>query len=159
MSDKEIDRLRKAEIKSIYMRGWLWATVISLILIIFFCSREVLADKISGPVKMEVTSVYDGDTFSGTATPWPNISIRVSVRVRGVDTPEIGWRAKCPKEKRLGDIAREFTKESVSGGVLLYDIGEDKYGRTLARVETNRGWDLAEALITAGLGRGYHGRR
>lgn len=50
-------------------------------------------------VPATVVSVYDGDTFTVEARPWPGMTLRTSVRVRGVDTPEI--RGKCQAEKDL----------------------------------------------------------
>ena len=48
-------------------------------------------------VPATVTSVYDGDTIKVEAAVWPGITWAGSVRVLGVDTPEL--RAKCPEEK------------------------------------------------------------
>ena len=44
---------------------------------------------ITGPVAAKVIKVYDGDTFTVEAYPWPGITTKASVRVNGVDTPEI----------------------------------------------------------------------
>ena len=44
---------------------------------------------ITGPVAAKVIKVYDGDTFTVEAYPWPGITAKASVRVNGVDTPEI----------------------------------------------------------------------
>jgi len=53
---------------------------------------------ITGPVSAKVVKVYDGDTFTVEAFPWPGITATASVRVNGVDTPEI--RGKCEAEKQ-----------------------------------------------------------
>ena len=42
---------------------------------------------------------YDGDTLTVDAEPWPGLTARTSVRVDGIDTPEI--RGRCPAEKAL----------------------------------------------------------
>ncbi len=54
-------------------------------------------ETIPGPIPADVIGVYDGDTLTVDAHPWPQITVRTSVRVRGIDTPEI--RGKCSSEK------------------------------------------------------------
>ena len=86
-----------------------------------------------------VTSVYDGDTLKVSATIWPGITWAGSVRVLGVDTPEI--RGKCPEEKAKAIAAREFVKltirkHSIGDEVVLHNVKLGKYaGRVLADVE------------------------
>ena len=53
---------------------------------------------ITGPVSAKVVKVYDGDTLTVEAYPWPGITATASVRINGVDTPEI--RGKCDTEKQ-----------------------------------------------------------
>ena len=53
-----------------------------------------------------VTSIYDGDTFRATIDGWhPLIGERISIRVNGVDTPEM--RGKCEQEKLLARKAKQ----------------------------------------------------
>ena len=69
------------------------------------------AELIPGPINARVVSVYDGDTMTVGAAPWPGLTARTSVRVAGVDTPEI--RGKCQAEKDLAVRARDFVRSSV----------------------------------------------
>ena len=47
----------------------------------------------------EVTRVIDGDTV-GIRVEWGPLELRkLSIRIRGIDTPEKGYRAKCEFEK------------------------------------------------------------
>jgi micrococcal nuclease len=47
---------------------------------------------------LEVTSIYDGDTFRANIEDFPAvIGESMSIRINGVDTPEL--RGKCDKEK------------------------------------------------------------
>ena len=49
---------------------------------------------------LEVTSIYDGDTFRGNIEGFPAvIGDSMSIRINGIDTPEL--RGKCDKEKQL----------------------------------------------------------
>lgn len=75
------------------------------------------ADTIPGPVACRVVSVYDGDTFTAECHPWPQIEVTVSVRVNGVDTPEI--RGKCEAEKRQAKQARDYVRSITGNGVVL----------------------------------------
>ncbi len=43
------------------------------------------ADLIPGPINARVVSVYDGDTMTVDAEPWPGLTARTTVRVAGVD--------------------------------------------------------------------------
>lgn len=104
-----------------------------------------------------VAGVVDGDTLQVRLPGLPGELQPVSVRVRGVDTPETGGRARCEAERRDGARATAFTEAMLrSGSVRFVDPEWDKYGRVLATV-TVAGEDLAAALIRAGRGRPYDG--
>ena len=121
-----------------------------------------------------VVSVYDGDSITVEADIWPGLVWRGSVRVDGVDTPEI--RGGCDEEKRRARQARDFVMGELGlfgptvvpaisptppyepPPITLHDVRRGKYaGRVVARVILGDGTDLADALITAGLGRPYDG--
>ena len=107
-------------------------------------------------VPATVTSVYDGDTIKVEAAVWPGITWTGSVRVLGVDTPEL--RAKCPEEKAAAILAREFVKIIAADHVILHNIKLGKFaGRVLASVQLETGDDLAEQLIEKGHARTYDG--
>jgi len=130
----------------------------ALAFLLILASPVLAAEAIPGPVTARVVSVYDGDTITVDALPWPGVTMRTSVRLAGVDTPEI--RGKCQAEKDLAVRARDFVKARVGNTVRLYDIQHGKYaGRVVARVHTEADADIAGALIAAGLGREYHGGR
>jgi len=91
------------------------------------------------PTQANVTSVYDGDTFT--------LDNGDKVRVGGVNTPELR-----PLEP-YGVEAREATEAFVTGKdvTLIYgSVERDSYGRLLAWVEVE-GDPLADHLITRGL--------
>ncbi len=86
------------------MRHFLIALILTLI------PLSAWAEPIfTGPVAAKVIKVYDGDTFTVEAYPWPGITANTSVRVDGVDTPEI--RGQCEAEKRKAREARDFVKD------------------------------------------------
>lgn len=105
-----------------------------------------------------VLSVYDGDTVKVEAAMWPGLTWTGSVRVQGVDTPEL--RGKCDGEKRKAVAARDFVSERVGKRVTLVNVRKGKYaGRVVARIRLADGTDLTELLIQARHGRPYDGGR
>ena len=107
-----------------------------------------------------ITRVIDGDTVAFEAALLPDpLKKELSIRVFGVDTPEKGHRAQCPKEDVMGKKATEFTKQAVISAkkrqVILMDW--DKYGgRVLGDVILD-GKSLRQGLIANGLAREYYG--
>lgn len=114
---------------------------------------------IVGPVAADVLRVVDGDTLTVRAHIWIGHAVETSVRLTGIDTPEL--RARCAEEREKAREAREFLRRLVGDDpVMLSDIQSDKYGgRVLARVRNAAGADLAQALMRAGLARPYKGDR
>ncbi|MCH7499244.1 MAG: thermonuclease family protein [Nitrospinae bacterium] len=120
-------------------------------------SPILAAPVIQGPVGAHVINVYDGDTFTVEAYPWPGLGAKANVRLNGVDTPEI--RGKCNAENQKAIEAREFVKGLILGElVFLENVKYGKYGgRVIADVKLNGGDTLATKIIHQGLGREYHG--
>lgn len=100
---------------------------------------------------------YDGDTIYVTAANVAPELAEMSVRIRGIDTPEI--RGDCPAEKAMALEARDYVRNLLSNGypVEFTGLAWDKYGgRILATVDVN-GHDLGSMLIAEGLARPYDG--
>ena len=105
----------------------------------------------------QVTSIYDADTFRADIEGWPDIiGKRISVRVNGIDGPEL--KGKCQAEKVVARKAKQHTVELLRGGkvIELRNMQRGKYFRILADVYID-GNSLAENLISAGLARSYEG--
>jgi endonuclease YncB( thermonuclease family) len=107
-----------------------------------------------------ITRVIDGDTvaFQAQFLPAP-LKPELSIRVFGVDTPEKGFRAKCPSEDQRGQAASAFTKQQIANAqkkqIVLMDW--DKYGgRVLGDVILD-GKSLRGMLIQQGFAREYYG--
>ena len=111
--------------------------------------------------KAKVLRVYDGDTITVDADLCFNIKMKASVRVAGIDTPEIRTRNK--EEKKLGYAARDRMKELCGKVVWLESLGGgklDKYGRVLANLYTYKDIkDIAATLIEEGHGVTYDGSK
>lgn len=138
--------------------------IMKYILILVCCLWVQLAHAQKQPIgvtyDVEILRVIDGDTvaFSAPFLPAP-LKKELSIRVYGVDTPEKGFRAKCPQEDAKGKAASEFTKKLVQSAtkrqIVLYDW--DKYGgRVLGDIILN-GQSLRELLIKNGFAREYYG--
>jgi endonuclease YncB( thermonuclease family) len=116
---------------------------------------------IAGPVEADLVAVIDGDTLMVNAKPWPQQTIAVLVRIRGIDTPEL--HAKCESSRQLALAAKDVLAEALStgGGKLsLSDISGDKYfGRVVADVAFGHDKDAASIMLAAGLARPYDGGR
>ncbi|MEL7228734.1 MAG: thermonuclease family protein [Pseudomonadota bacterium] len=113
---------------------------------------------IQGPILAHVVRVRDGDSIDVIAHVWPGTQIRVSVRLAGIDAPEL--RARCGEEKRLAVAARDRLAQLVADGpVYLEQVRGGKYfGRILARVFVD-GIDVQNALLKEKLARPYGGKR
>jgi len=124
--------------------------MIRLIAALLLIPAPALADPpkvISGPITAKVVSVYDGDTFRFDAYPFPRQTIHVSVRLRGVDTPEI--RGKCDAEKAKAILARDFVREEIGDVIRLRNIQDGKYAGRVIADATKDGFSLADILIAA----------
>lgn len=117
-------------------------------------------ETIAGPVSAEIIRVIDGDTILVDASPWPQQTIEVYVRLRGIDAPEL--HSKCAAVREEAERAQTALEEIMpaTGEVQLTRISGDKYfGRILADVTTADGRNPAEVLLTAGYAVSYNGGR
>ena len=122
-----------------------------------FVSSASLAVQYGTFTVSKVISVYDGDTFRVDIDELSPIAGKnISIRVNGVDTPEI--RGKCESEKELAIEARDYVAELLEGAdeILLVDTERGKYFRILAVVMID-GVNLTKLLIDNGLGYAYTG--
>lgn len=126
-------------------------------LLVAFCFGFVLildarSDDLAGPISAEVLKIVDGDTIKVRAMIWVDQTVEVSVRLRGIDAPEL-FRAKCPAEKLLAKTAKASVTAATPVGsiVKLSNIKQDKYGgRVIASVASNEGEGLSERLLAQG---------
>lgn len=105
----------------------------------------------------KVTSIYDGDTFRADIKDYPPIvGDRMSIRVLGIDTPEM--RGKCEKEKLLAREAKKLTVSLLRDAkvIELRNIKRGKYFRLLAHVYADDE-SVGQSLIDHGLAVKYNG--
>ena len=106
--------------------------------------------------KVQLGKVIDGDTFKVYLACRYKVFCRaVSVRVRGIDTPEL--KSKDPAEKERAKQARQFTRDFLTNRkITLKQCSKDKYFRLLCNVYAD-GKSLSSALLEAKLAVPYDG--
>lgn len=109
-----------------------------------------------------VVRVVDGDTVAVDASAdLPPELADLRVRLRGVDTPEKGGRAKCDSERDAGQAATAFTEQAVAGAstIVVRNLEWGKWGGRVVADLVLDGHSLSDSLIAAGHGRAYDGGR
>lgn len=112
-----------------------------------------------GPYVLVAPIAIDGDTIRAEVPVWPGIDADASIRVIGVDTPELTG-AKCPEEKSAALKAKAFTDSWLlaHAPIVIGNVIQDKYSGRYDAVVTGRdGERLSDALIQSGNGRKYNG--
>lgn len=102
-------------------------------------------------------SVYDGDTIKVNIKNYPPIlGDKISIRINGIDTPEI--RGKCELEKELAKKAKNALKKLINNSkkVELRNMKRGKYFRIVADVYID-GISASEMLVEKKLAVFYDG--
>ena len=117
------------------------------------------ADPLPGPIPVETPVAIDGDSFRGWALILPGQKQAVTVRIRGIDAPEL--RGACASERATALAARNALARLLHDRpIFLFEVSADKYyGRMVARVQDAEGNDIGQKLIAGGHARAYDGGR
>ncbi|WP_297285458.1 thermonuclease family protein [uncultured Brachyspira sp.] len=110
--------------------------LIYIVLSISLFAFETTENNINNNIlyNIEVIRIYDGDTFFVNIPDvhWL-IGSNISVRIRGIDTPEI--RGGTEETKELARKSKEALIKLFEGRkITLYNLNRDKYFRILADV-------------------------
>jgi endonuclease YncB( thermonuclease family) len=120
----------------------------------------LLAVSVSHAYEWRVSHVVDGDTVSVYATFLPpELGKTLSIRIHGVDTPEKGHLAKCPKENALSLSATSYVKQVIAGARTI-DVkidGWDKYGGRVLGDLIIDNTPLSKLLVENNFARPYDG--
>lgn len=106
---------------------------------------------------IKVLKNYDGDTLTVNIPDVPPLlGKNISVRVFGIDTPEVRTKNQC--EKEAGRIARNLVSSTLKNAkkVELHNVQRDKYFRILADVMVD-GKSLKDILLKNNLAYAYDG--
>ncbi|QOG16019.1 MULTISPECIES: thermonuclease family protein [Bradyrhizobium] len=105
---------------------------------------------------VDVVRTVDGDTFLARVRQPNGRDLVARVRLRGIDAPEM--KASCQAELDKAEAASGALRNLLGqGGVTIYNLGQDKYGRVLADVATSRTANVSAALLAGGYARSYNG--
>jgi endonuclease YncB( thermonuclease family) len=135
-------------------------TAMTALVLIAATASSFAHDEIDGPVAAEILRVIDGDTLLVEARPWPQQTMEVYVRIRGIDTPEM--HSKCAAIRRAAIDARQALEKLTASSpqVQLTQISGDKYfGRILANVTLSDGRNPAQYMLGEGIAVAYEGGR
>ena len=127
-----------------------------LALAAIWAAPSAAGESLPGPLSATLVRVVDGDTIEVSVRVWLGQELTTSVRIRGIDAPEL--RGRCRRETILAAAATDRLAEIADAALRLTDIGEDKYfGRVVADVENATGGNLAAMMLGSGLARAYDG--
>ncbi|WGD52591.1 thermonuclease family protein [Bradyrhizobium sp. CB1650] len=105
---------------------------------------------------VDVVRTIDGDTFLARVHQRDGRALVARVRLRGIDAPEL--KASCQQELDKAEAATDALRGLLGqGGVTIYNLGPDKYGRVLADVATRHTANVSAALLAGGFARSYNG--
>ena len=125
--------------------------------VIFLMSVPAHAEEYDERRSVQFVSNYDGDTITVNVPGWPPIIGQgISVRIFGIDTPEMHDRRVSVHAVAVQ--ARDLVHSMLSGvqSVEIRHVQRDKYFRILAEVWVD-GVSVASELLRRGLARPYDG--
>lgn len=128
-----------------------------ILLLLVLTANTAIADNFLELREYRDRLCYDGDTCYVIAKTLPESLRNMSIRILGIDTPEI--RADCPEEKELALQGRVFANDMFrnANNIEFHNLKWDKYGgRILADVYID-GVSYKDEIIEAGLAREYYG--
>jgi micrococcal nuclease len=130
----------------------LWNTVV------YATGLSSLEQKDFGRLEVHgLVSVYDGDTFTCDIEGLhPLIGERISIRIRGVDTPEM--KDERPEMHEKAIVARDYVHRRLvtAEKIILDNVERDKYFRILADVYVDEVL-LSRELLARDLAKPYDG--
>ena len=115
----------------------------------------------ANPYDYKVSRIIDGDTVEIEVPFLPKeLGNHLYVRIKGVDSPEKGHRAKCELEKTKAISASMFTEKEVRKAKEIKIIikGWDKYRGRIVGDLIMDGNLLSDKLIKKGFAVPYNGR-
>ena len=132
----------------------------NLLPLALLCPLLAMAEPVGVVYNAVINRIIDGDTVVIQAPYLPKpLKPEIAVRIYGVDTPEKGFRAKCPEEDAKGHAATDFTTAAIKAATKFQVslLEWDKYGgRVLGDIILD-GKSLRKMLIDQDMAREYFG--
>jgi len=108
----------------------------------------------------KVTKIYDGDTITvNLKCNEPLFCNKISIRVYGIDTPEMHGGTNTKKEKYLAGLAKITTKKFIKNSKKIYleKCFRGKYFRLVCKVKNEKGKYLEDILLNSTFAVPYYG--
>ncbi len=126
-----------------------------VILVLSLIGNAVAKDK---PIITKVDRVYDGDTFMITMDGLPSQLAQISVRIMGIDSPEM--HGKCWAEKEWAVSARDYLNTIIAGKfVTLTSCSWDKYGSRIDCDVWVDGYNVGDNMLQHKMAVPYNGKK
>ena len=132
----------------------------NLIPLALLCPLLAMAEPVGVVYNAVINRIIDGDTVVIQASYLPKpLKPEIAVRIYGVDTPEKGFRAKCPEEDAKGHAATDFTTAAIKAATKFQVslLEWDKYGGRILGDIILDGKSLRKMLIDQDMAREYFG--
>lgn len=127
-----------------------------ILIFLIMCYNTSLAN--DQAIHVNVSRVIDGDTFEIIIPQHPSPLSTVSIRIKGIDTPEI-FHYSCKEELELGlQVKKYLIKLIENKQVTLSELSYDKYGGRVDAVVMYYNTNIGEQLITLGMAHPYNGK-
>ena len=107
-------------------------SIIALLIIVLNTSVSMAYDTFKMNTIYMVSEVYDGDTVKLISDGLSKPFNKISLRLKGIDTPEKGGRARCEKEATQAIDATKYLKNLLKSND--YKIKFDKWGKYGGRI-------------------------
>jgi endonuclease YncB( thermonuclease family) len=124
-----------------------------LFLILALLVAPAKAENLDTMYVYKAIKIIDGDTIALNVNDEKPLiqKLGLSVRIRGIDTPEKAPLAKCKKENELAEKATKLVNEIVGAmgqnELLLSKVKWDKFGGRIDAFVKVNGVDIGKALL------------
>lgn len=121
---------------------------IGLTTLVVLCILFGTANAFPDIENVEYVKNYDGDTITVNIPGYPDIvGKEISVRILGIDTPEI--KGKCSNEKEKAQYFKVLVHKELSEAksIKIVEVGRDKYFRILGDIIYD-GKSLREKMLS-----------
>mmetsp|Transcript_28311 Transcript_28311/g.42815 ORF Transcript_28311/g.42815 Transcript_28311/m.42815 type:complete len:215 (+) Transcript_28311:164-808(+) len=128
----------------------------------YFTEKQVIYGRVERVIDGDTLRVTHCPTISSCPERDANIKLSdttISVRLFGIDCPELQKRSSDPPSQLFAKEAKDLTSRLTLGKTVELELlGRDKYGRALSKVQTPIGQDVSLELTSRGLATMYTGK-
>jgi len=106
-----------------------------------------------------IVNVHDGDTFKVRSPEFPEFEPVISIRILGIDAPEISGKGVTEPEKVLARRAQKFASHILSNAsdIVITIVKHDKFGGRFDADVLVDGVQLSKSMLDFGHAKPYPG--